>query len=184
MPSERRRAVAELRARGYSYAEISARLGISKSTVAYHARRAGEPVNPKFARRYDWSAVQREVDAGRSRLECMRLFGFSSYAWNEAVKRGALDPPARRTPLRELLVRGRPTHRSHLRARLIEAGLKVDACEECGCAKWRGRPLSLTLHHVNGVGDDNRLENLQILCPNCHSQTPNFGSKNRGRRGA
>jgi 5-methylcytosine-specific restriction endonuclease McrA len=44
----------------------------------------------------------------------------------------------------------------------------------------RGRPLSMALHHVNGDGRDNRLENLQLLCPNCHSQTANFSA--RGRR--
>jgi 5-methylcytosine-specific restriction endonuclease McrA len=44
--------------------------------------------------------------------------------------------------------------------------------------------LSLALHHVNGNKHDNRLENLALLCPNCHSQTPNFGVKNRARRAA
>jgi RNA polymerase subunit RPABC4/transcription elongation factor Spt4 len=56
--------------------------------------------------------------------------------------------------------------------------MKEDRCEVCGLRDWRGRPITLALHQVNGVGDDNRLENLAILCPNCHSQTENFGGRN------
>ena len=47
---------------------------------------------------------------------------------------------------------------------------------------WLGRPLPLDLHHVNGDGWDNRLENLQILCPNCHAPTDTRGGRNQGRR--
>lgn len=53
-------------------------------------------------------------------------------------------------------------------------------CEKCGLDEWRGSPLSLALHHVNGDRHDNRLANLQLLCPNCHSQTDNFAGRNRG----
>lgn len=60
---------------------------------------------------------------------------------------------------------------SQLKKRLIEAGLKKDECEICGCSnQWQGKPITLELHHINGNHNDNRLENLQILCPNCHSQ--------------
>lgn len=51
--------------------------------------------------------------------------------------------------------------------------------ETCGLEEWLGRPLSMALHHVNGEDADNRLENLQMLCPNCHSQTENFAGRNR-----
>jgi 5-methylcytosine-specific restriction endonuclease McrA len=68
-----------------------------------------------------------------------------------------------------------------LKGRLIAAGLKENRCEACGLTEWLGRPLSMALHHVNGDGLDNRIENLQLLCPNCHAQTDNFSGRGRRR---
>ncbi len=79
-------------------------------------------------------------------------------------------------PLEKLLAA--PRQRGHLKRRLIALGLREDRCEICGISAWRGEPLSLALHHVNGDGHDNRLEHLQLLCPNCHSQTENFAGRN------
>ena len=86
-------------------------------------------------------------------------------------------------PLDALLGDGRRTHRGSLKARLLHAGIKTNNCEECGVSDWRGAPISLALHHVNGDPADNRLENLQLLCPNCHSQTDNFAGRNARKRG-
>jgi hypothetical protein len=58
-------------------------------------------------------------------------------------------------------------------------GLKKNKCEKCGLSEWQGEPLTCELHHINGDTTDNRIENLIILCPNCHSQTDNFRSRNR-----
>lgn len=52
-------------------------------------------------------------------------------------------------------------------------------CAECGLQSWQGKPLTLELHHINGVHGDDREENLIFLCPNCHSQTENFRNKKR-----
>ena len=72
-------------------------------------------------------------------------------------------------------------NRTHLKGRLFAEGLKENRCERCGITEWRGSPLAMALHHSNGDGLDNRLENLQLLCPNCHSQTENFAGRGRRR---
>jgi DNA-binding CsgD family transcriptional regulator len=169
--------VAELLAEGLGRLEIARRLGLSKSTVSYHARRLGAGVDERCARRYDWSAIQRFYDEGHSVTECQAAFGFARQTWNSARQRGDVVPRPHAMPLDELL--GGRRHRGHLKKRLIKLGLKRSECERCGIADWRGRPLSLALHHVNGDPHDNRLENLQLLCPNCHSQTENFSGRNR-----
>jgi hypothetical protein len=68
-----------------------------------------------------------------------------------------------------------------LRKRLVREGLKEPRCEICGRDEWMERPIPLQLDHVNGDRTDNRLENLRILCPNCHALTDTYCGKNIGR---
>ena len=67
---------------------------------------------------------------------------------------------------------------SKLRIKLIEDGIKKDECEMCGLNEWMNKKIPLELHHIDGNRYNNELDNLQILCPNCHSLTPNH-SKNK-----
>jgi DNA-binding transcriptional ArsR family regulator len=174
-----RSAVRELRGEGKTVSEIAAALEVTKSTVCYHLRRLGEPVKERCNRRYDWEEVRRYYEAGHSVNDCLAHFGMTRAAFVAAVRRGALVTRPQRLPIEELL--GVTRNRTHLKKRLYDAGLKEPRCERCGLEEWLGEPLSMALHHVNGDGSDNRLENLQILCPNCHSQTDNFSGRNRRR---
>jgi hypothetical protein len=92
--------------------------------------------------------------------------------------RGLRRPSTKITPLDQLLVKGSTTTSGNLRRRLIAAGMKPAHCEECGLTEWRDNRLPLCLDHVNGDHTDNRLENLRILCPNCHAITETWCRRN------
>ena len=86
-------------------------------------------------------------------------------------------------PLQSLLVENSSYNRGHLKKRLLKAGLLEEKCSRCGQgAEWMGEPLSLILDHINGVGNDNRIKNLRMLCPQCNSQMPTFAGRNNKRK--
>lgn len=70
------------------------------------------------------------------------------------------------------------TNNTSLKKKLLKKGLLEYKCSICGISEWQGKSLSLQLDHINGNNKDNRLENLRLLCPNCHSQTETFSGRN------
>jgi hypothetical protein len=137
--------------------QIARRLGVTPTTVGYHARKLGIPPSRKYAPRGDWAEIQRFYDAGHSVRECQDRFGFWRRSWNKAVIRGDVIPRPQAIPIEELLVAGPERNRTHVKLRLLSAGVKENRCEECGISEWLDEPLSMTLHHVNGDGEDNRV---------------------------
>lgn len=86
--------------------------------------------------------------------------------------------PTRRS-LKDILIENSSYNTSHLKARLLKEGLKEYVCEGCSLVEWMGVPIPLETDHVNGINTDNRLENLRLLCPNCHALTETWRGRNK-----
>ena len=99
---------------------------------------------------------------------------FRGQGWNI----GLAFKPKQPKDLSEILVEDSTYQSFKLRNRLFTSGLKEKRCEACGLTEWQGKSIPLELHHKNGNTRDNRLENLQILCPNCHALTKNYRGLN------
>ena len=79
--------------------------------------------------------------------------------------------------LEEYLIINSTIGSTKLRDKILTEGLKEHKCERCKRTEWEGEPIPLQLHHINGDRTDNRIENLQLLCPNCHTLTDNYCGK-------
>lgn len=118
----------------------------------------------------------------RKRLEEYNI-DYSHFTYGAKSKKGIENY----VPVKEYLGTGKYIHTTKLKEKLIKEGLKKNECEnpKCPCKNgyWLDNPLICQLHHINGDNRDNRLENLQMLCPNCHSQTDNYcGQANKAAK--
>jgi hypothetical protein len=152
--------------------------------------------------RYTEEAAREAIAASNSYSEALRRLGMRAAGGNHATLRkyaeriwhiptGHFDPHASQRiqlahreprPLAEYLTERSTYSRGALKRRLFAEGLKQRRCELCGVGElWHERRMSLVLDHVNGVADDNRLENLQIVCPNCAATLDTHCGRNKPR---
>lgn len=100
---------------------------------------------------------------------------FTGQGWNVGLKFN----PKSVTELKDILVKDSFYQSFKLKNRLLKESLKERKCECCGLEKWQGVAIPLELHHANGDNRDNRIENLKLLCPNCHALTENYRGLNK-----
>lgn len=131
----------------YSFAELCRRLGLKP-----------EGSNPKTLRK---KLQEFEVDFSH----------FTGQGWN---KLGHPSFGNSGKSLDSFFTCNSNSSSSNVKNRLLKNNLKENKCEICGIVSWLGNPIIIQLHHINGDSTDNRLENLQMLCPNCHSQTDSY----------
>jgi hypothetical protein len=125
------------------------------------------------------------VEAGGNyvaiKQQIVRLGLGTEHLTGQGWKRGNNAPVVPAAPIESLLRVGVAVQSYKLKRRLFKEGLKELRCERCQQTEWLGLPIPLELDHLNGDPTDNRLENLRILCPNCHASTNAYRGKKRAK---
>jgi hypothetical protein len=166
----------------------------SKDSIKHKAIQLGLNLKSK---RYEKDIFAKVVETSRSYSDVVRKIGLNDGHGNRKtvikyIKLYNVDishfdfkgdelKVKKRLDLKEILIENSTyNNTSFLKERLYKENLKKRECEDCGQGEeWRGKKMSLILDHINGIHNDNRLENLRILCPNCNSTLETHCGKNR-----
>lgn len=184
----------ELRKEGLSFKDIGVSMGITKSKARYLCSLDINEVETKIKNHVlHEEEICSLVPKCNSINEIIKILGHKGTSEyykqiQKIINKYNLDTShfgtinnntqkSKKRKIEEILIEDIDISISKLRDRLIKEGIKEYKCEECGLTEWNNKPIPLQLHHINGNRRDNRLENLQILCPNCHAQTDNHSMR-------
>jgi hypothetical protein len=116
---------------------------------------------------------------GKTLKKYIDLYNLDTTHFNKNYDRMVELSKSKKIQTKDILTVNSTYHRSHLKERLYKEGLKERKCEMCGQdEEWNGKKMSLILDHINGIHNDNRLENLRIVCPNCNATLDTHCGKN------
>lgn len=140
--------------------------------------------------KFDWNEekLRKAVEHSQNYQDVLRCLGIISNGNNNVTLKKKIElfgidishftfapkHRSKRKTLQEYLVKGVRVCQHNLKKRLLSEGVKQNICEICGVSEWNGKPLNMELHHKDGDFLNNTLENLIMICPNCHSQTENY----------
>jgi hypothetical protein len=120
-------------------------------------------------------------ELAKQRIKELRLD--TSHLVGGGWAKGTHNHSVPKVALNDVLIKDSPYRTSsRLKTRLIEEGYLEAECSNCHLTRWQNQPIPLELHHINGDRFDNRLENLSLLCPNCHALTATYRARNKKKQ--
>lgn len=154
--------IEELAAKGYSSRKIAKEIGKSQSFVARRLKKQGIKTDPwareKLYCLYCENELKKKTQKKYCSVDCQ-----ADYEFEASFVDGHPPSTANRRPMKRWLIR----QRGH-------------QCEVCKNTEWMEQPIPLELHHIDGNHKNNHLDNLQLICPNCHALTDTYKARNTG----